>query len=75
MAAVRGVGKISKAALATPLYFSMGIARGFQNIPIAYGDATVRRPEKVDGIHAGLKVAVSVSMRRFYFHTVGDQNS
>lgn len=65
LATVSGIGKISKACLSTPLYFSMGIARGFQYIPIAYGDRTVRRPEKVDGIQTGMRVAISV--RTFCF--------
>ena len=60
LATVKGIGKLSKAVLTTPLYFTMGIARGFQNIPIAYNDTTVRRPEKVDGIQTGFEVAVSV---------------
>jgi hypothetical protein len=61
LATIKGIGKLSKAVLSTPLYFSMGIARGFQSIPIAYCDTTVRRPAKVDSIHTGFEVAMSVS--------------
>jgi hypothetical protein len=60
LAAFRGIGKLSKAILSTPLYFTMGITRGFQSIPIAYCDTTVRKPDRVEGIQSGLEVAVSV---------------
>jgi hypothetical protein len=65
LATVKGIGKLTKASLTTPLYFSMGIARGFQNIPIAYNDTTVRRPDRVDGIYTGFEVAMSV---RLFWH-------
>jgi hypothetical protein len=57
----KGIGRLTKAVLASPLYFSLGLARGFQNIPIAYGDTMVRKPEKVQGIVSGMKVGARVS--------------
>jgi hypothetical protein len=60
LATVRGIGKLSKAVLSAPLYFTMGITRGFQSIPIAYCDTTVKKPGRVDSIQSGLEVAVSV---------------
>jgi hypothetical protein len=58
---VKSVGRLSKALLTTPLHFSMGIARGFQNIPIAYGDTMVRRPGEVSGVVSGVEVGFKVS--------------
>lgn len=56
-----GFGRLSKAGLLSPLYFTMGIARGFQSIPIAYGDTTVRKPEKVTGLISGIEVGSKVN--------------
>ena len=61
LATATGIGRLTKAVLESPLHFSMGIARGFQNIPIAYGDTTVRKPEKVTGIKSGMEVAYKVT--------------
>ena len=44
----------------------MGIARGFQSIPTAYGDLTMRRPEKVTGVVRGLEVAAKELACGFY---------
>jgi hypothetical protein len=57
----KGLGRLTKAGLATPLHFTLGIARGFQNIPIAYGDTMVRKPEKVQGVVSGIKVGSKVA--------------
>jgi hypothetical protein len=57
----KGLGRLTKAGLATPLHFTLGIARGFQNIPIAYGDTMVRKPEKVQGVVSGIKVGSKVT--------------
>ena len=57
----KGIGRLTKAGLTTPLHFTLGIARGFQNIPIAYGDTMVRNPEKVQGVASGIKVGSKVS--------------
>jgi hypothetical protein len=57
----KGFGRLTKAGLATPLHFTLGIARGFQNIPIAYGDTMVRKPEKVQGVVSGIKVGSKVT--------------
>jgi hypothetical protein len=57
----KGLGRLTKAGLATPLHFTLGIARGFQNIPIAYGDTMARNPEKVQGVVSGIKVGSKVT--------------
>jgi hypothetical protein len=57
----KGLGRLTKAGLATPLHFTLGIARGFQNIPIAYGDTMARKPEKVQGVVSGIKVGSKVT--------------
>jgi hypothetical protein len=57
----KSIGRLTKAGLATPLHFTLGIARGFQNIPIAYGDTMVRKPEKVQGVVSGIKVGSKVA--------------
>ncbi|KAK2751038.1 hypothetical protein FQN57_000113 [Myotisia sp. PD_48] len=43
--------------LAAPMYFTLGISKGFHNAPKLYGDKTVREVEKVTGFHSGLKAA------------------
>lgn len=48
------------------MHFSMGIARGFQSIPIAYGDTTLRKPEKVSGVLKGLEVGSKELAYGFY---------
>ena len=49
----------------------MGIARGFQSIPVAYGDLTVRRPEKVTGVVKGVEVAAKELAYGFYDGVTG----
>jgi hypothetical protein len=44
----------------------MGIARGFQSLPIAYGDTTVRKPEKVTGMLKGIEVGSKELAYGFY---------
>lgn len=60
LATATSIGRLSKAVLESPLHFSMGIARGFQNIPIAYGDTSVRKPENVSGLKSGIEVGSKV---------------
>ena len=57
----KSIGRLTKAGLATPLHFTLGIARGFQNIPIAYGDTMARKPGKVQGVVSGIKVGSKVT--------------
>lgn len=57
----KGIGRLTKAVLALPLHFTLGLARGFQNIPVAYGDTMVRKPVKVQGIVSGMRVGAQVS--------------
>jgi hypothetical protein len=61
-----GVGRLSKAMLYSPMHFSMGIARGFQSIPIAYGDRLAREPELVTGLFKGMEVGSKELVYGFY---------
>ena len=56
----KGIGRATKAYLASPLHFSLALARGFQNIPVAYGDTMVRKPEKVQGAISGMRIGARV---------------
>jgi hypothetical protein len=53
----KGIGRIMTASLKTPVTFTNGLARGFHNVPTLYGDDTVRREAKIDGVKSGLVAA------------------
>ncbi|EXJ82749.1 hypothetical protein A1O3_06564 [Capronia epimyces CBS 606.96] len=63
---LKSAGRFSKAVASTPLDFCLGIARGFQSIPIMYGDKTVRHREKVSGVMSGAQVGVKELAYGFY---------
>ena len=48
--------------LRAPASFTMAVAKGFHNMPLLYGDDTVREQSKVTGIKSGLKAAGKVSL-------------
>lgn len=58
--AVKGLGRITKAALRSPMAFSVGMAQGAHNLPKVWGDKTVRPQEKITGIGSGLRAAGKV---------------
>lgn len=59
----KGVAHIMGVSLKSPMTFSLGITRGFQNIPKLYGDKTVRKPERVTDLASGLNTAMKVRWR------------
>lgn len=58
--AAKGLGRMTKAALRSPMTFSVGMAQGAHNLPKLWGDKTVRPQEKITGIGSGLKAAGKV---------------
>ena len=46
--------------LRSPLDMTLTLARGFNNAPKLYGDTTVRKPDKIDNLQNGLKMAGKV---------------
>lgn len=57
----KGISRIVGTGLKAPMDFTMGISKGFNNIPRLYQDDTVREPEKVTGVVSGLAAAGKVS--------------
>lgn len=56
----RGVGDIMIAGLQAPVSYTYGLARGFQNVPILYGDTAVREPDNITGWESGARAAIKV---------------
>lgn len=56
----KGVVRIVRAGVKSPMDFTLSLARGFHNAPKLYGDDTVREPDKVTGLGSGLKAAGKV---------------
>ncbi|KAF2840190.1 glycosyltransferase family 1 protein [Patellaria atrata CBS 101060] len=50
-----GFKKTGVAIAKAPMDLSLAIAQGFHNAPRLYGDETVRRPVRVEGLHSGLR--------------------
>lgn len=61
MSSGRGLVRVAGAGLKTPATFIHGLTRGFHNMPLLYGDETVRKEEKIDGLSSGLAAAGKVS--------------
>lgn len=53
----RGLLTSIGAIASAPLDLGLAIAQGFHNAPRLYGDASVRRPVRVTGMHSGAKAA------------------
>lgn len=58
--AAKGLGRMTKAVLRSPMAFSVGMAQGAHNLPKIWGDKTVRPQEKITGIGSGLIAAGKV---------------
>ncbi|KAK6373660.1 hypothetical protein LTS17_008153 [Exophiala oligosperma] len=63
---LKSAGSLSKAIASTPMNFCLGIAKGFQSIPIAYGDRSERPRTKVSGIVTGVTVGIKELAFGFY---------
>lgn len=53
----KGVGHIIGMGVRTPMNFTLGLAKGFRNMPRLYNDDTVRPEAKVSDFRSGLKTA------------------
>ena len=58
--AARGVNRLTKAALRSPMTFTVGMAQGAHNMPKMWGDTTVRPQDKITGLGSGFKAAGKV---------------
>lgn len=56
----KGLGRMMKAALCSPMAFSVGMAQGAYNLLDVRGDKILRAQEKIIGIGSGLKAAGKV---------------
>ena len=56
---------------AAPFEATLSIARGFHNAPKLYGDDTVRKADKVDSFHSGIRQAGKVCGRSMYKTSIG----
>lgn len=57
---VKGVARIVKATLRSPMAFTLALAQGAHNAPRLWGDKTVREQDRVTGLRSGLTVAGKV---------------
>jgi hypothetical protein len=53
--ASKGIGRVTKALIQSPMELSVSITRGFHNVPKIWGDETVRPQERVSGFKSGMK--------------------
>lgn len=51
----KGFGRLVKTAVLAPMEISVGITKGFHNLPKAWGDDTVRPHEPVTGLKSGFQ--------------------
>lgn len=58
--ATRGVNRLTKATLRSPMTFAVGMAQGAHNMPKMWGDTTVRPQDKITGLGSGFKAAGKV---------------
>jgi hypothetical protein len=59
--AAKGVARMTKASLRSPMTFTVAMAQGAHNLPKMYGDKTVRPQDKITGVGSGLKAGTKVS--------------
>jgi hypothetical protein len=55
----KGLSKIVGAGIKSPMDFTLGLARGFHNLPKLYGEE-VRQVDRVTDLKSGLRVAGKV---------------
>jgi hypothetical protein len=53
--ASKGIGRITKALVQSPMELSVSITRGFHNVPKMWGDETVRPQRRVSDFKSGMK--------------------
>ena len=54
------VGHFVGGVLRSPMDLTLTLARGFNNAPKLYGDKTVRKPDKINDLQSGIKMAGKV---------------
>ena len=59
--AAKGIARMTKATLRSPMTFTVALAQGSHNLPKAYGDKTVRPQDKITGVGSGLIAGTKVS--------------
>ena len=59
----KGLSRIGKAAVRSPMTLAVGMAQGAHNVPKMWGDKTVRPHEKITGFGSGLKAGVKVGFQ------------
>jgi UDP:flavonoid glycosyltransferase YjiC (YdhE family) len=55
--ASKGLGRFATALAEGPMDIALGMNKGLYNLPRAWGDDTVRRPDQVTGFRSGFKAA------------------
>jgi hypothetical protein len=63
--AAKGVARMTKATIRSPMTFTVAMAQGAHNLPKLYGDRTVRPQDRITGIGSGLKAAGKVRLLEF----------
>jgi hypothetical protein len=51
----KGLGRFTKTLVQSPMELSVGITRGFHNVPKLWGDDTVRPQERISDLKSGIK--------------------
>ncbi|XPS92783.1 hypothetical protein M3J09_002162 [Ascochyta lentis] len=51
----KGFGRMVRATVQSPMDLSLGIAKGFHNVPKLWGDDTVRHQEQISDLKSGVK--------------------
>lgn len=59
--AAKGIARMTKATVRSPMTFTVALAQGAHNLPKVYGDKTVRPQDKITGVGSGLIAATKVS--------------
>lgn len=58
----KGISRIIVTGLKAPMEVTLGLSRGFHNVPKIYGDETIRKEEKVRGVKSGLVAGGKVNL-------------
>lgn len=59
--AAKGIARMTKAAVRSPMAMTVAMAQGAHNLPKMYGDKTVRPQDKITGVGSGLVAGTKVS--------------
>lgn len=59
--AAKGIARMTKATVRSPMTMTVAMAQGAHNLPKMYGDKTVRPQDKITGVGSGLLAGTKVS--------------